>query len=78
MELGPVLTAAGVVLAALFALVGVLIAQLYGEVHDLRDDLSKERASNRVLWAWCQKVMALYYMWRRPEAPELPDLPDQD
>lgn len=80
MDLGAVLTFAGVVVAALGALVGVLFKRLSDLEARVRLAESKVKASEsytRRLWLWAKFVIDLYYRHRVDGAPEPPPIPEE-
>ena len=81
MEVGVVLTFAGVVVVALGALVGVLFKRI-SDVEQrvlVAEDRARlaERHTDR-LWSWARALLDMYYRYRRDDSPDPPPLPDAD
>lgn len=66
------LTAAGL------ALLGVLSGHILTRVHRLEDELDQARRYNRELWAYCRRLIDLYYRHRVPGAPDPDPLPEEE
>lgn len=64
------LTIAGVIVAAMLALFGVLIGHLYGRVGKLEGQVQDERDYNHKMWVWGRSMIDLYYRNRKAGAPE--------
>lgn len=74
----PAIIAGGaVVMAAIIALFGVLYGHLSKQVAELRDDLVRAQSYNREMWAYCRKLLDLYYRHRHDGAPDPDPLPDE-
>lgn len=58
-------------LVAGLSLLGVIVAQLARRLDRLERD-------NRALWAYCRRLLDLYYRHRQPGAPDPDPLPDID
>ncbi|MGC4106041.1 MAG: hypothetical protein QM753_06760 [Thermomicrobiales bacterium] len=61
---------------AVVGLAGVLYGHLNGRINELDDDLKAARSYNQRLWAYCRRLMDLYYRNRRDGAPDPEPLPD--
>lgn len=72
------LTVAGSVIVAVIAAGGVAIGHLWGRVHQLEDEVRRAREQNRGLWAYCRRLLDLYYRHRTPGSPDPEPLPDVD
>ncbi len=56
---------------------GVLYGHLSAQVAGVRKDLQTERAYNREMWAYCRRLLDLYYRHRCEGAPDPDPLPDE-
>lgn len=72
------LTVAGVIVAALLTLFGVLIAQLYLRIGKLEGQVHKGEAYNRRLWQYVRALLDLYYRHRRDGSPDPEPIPSED
>lgn len=73
-----VIAAAATLLAALIAIVGVIIGQMWVRLAALEERVEKVTQQNRRLWLWARKHIDLYYTWRRPDAPDPDAIPSED
>lgn len=64
------------VMAAVITLFGVLYGHLYRQIDELRDELRAADAHNREMWAYCRRLLDLYYRHRRDGAPDPDPLPE--
>lgn len=81
MDLGAVLTFAGVVVASLGALIGYLfkrLSDLESRVQQAEAKVKASEAYTRQLWLWAKYVIDLYYRHRVDGAPEPPPIPEED
>ena len=65
------------IIAAGLALIGVLVAQLYARVQHLEAKVEQGQSYNRDLWAYCRRLLDLYYRHRRDGSPDPDPLPDE-
>ena len=72
-----IIAGAAAVITAGLALLGALLAQLYSRVQHLEDDVKAARSYNRDLWAYCRRLLDLYYRHRRDGSPDPDPLPDE-
>ena len=56
---------------------GVLVAQLYARVQHLEAKVEQGQSYNRDLWAYCRRLLDLYYRHRRDGSPDPDPLPDE-
>lgn len=78
MEIVPSVIGGGaVIVAAVVAFFGVLYGHLTTRLNALEDDLRDANAYNREMWAYCRRLLDLYYRYRRPNSPDPPPLPDE-
>lgn len=77
-----ILTVAGIVVAALLTLFGVLIGHLFGRVAKLendvkaaRDEVQEERDYAARLWTYTRKLLDLYFRNRKDGAPDPGEIP---
>jgi hypothetical protein len=66
------------VLAALLAIVGIVIGQMWARLSALEERVEKSAAYNRRLWEWARKHIDLYYRYRRDGSPEPDPIPEDD
>lgn len=66
------------VLVAGLALLGVVSGHILTRVRALESDLAAARAYNRALWAYCRRLLDLYYQHRSPGSPDPEPVPDGD
>lgn len=74
---GAILTVAGVVIAALLGLFGVLIGQLYARIARLESKLNDEVSYANKLWAYTRELLDMYFTHRKPGAPNPGPIPDR-
>lgn len=75
---GNVLTVAGVVVAALLALFGVLIGQLYARIARLENRVNSEVDYSNRLWAYTRGLLDLYFRHRKTTGPDPGPIPERD
>lgn len=66
-----------VVVAAL-GLLGVLAGHTLARVRALEEQLAATRDYNRSLWAYCRRILDLYYRHRRDGSPDPDPIPEED
>lgn len=69
---------------AVITVLGTLIVGLIGafaylwqRIGKIETDLSRQRDYNHRLWAYCRKLLDLYYRHRREGAPDPDELPEE-
>lgn len=75
---GAFLTVAGVVVAALLALFGVLIGQLYARISRLENRVNAEVDYSNRLWAYTRKLLDLYFTHRKVSGPDPGTIPERE
>lgn len=78
LNVGAILTVAGVVIAALLGLFGVLIGQLYARIARLETKLNEEVTYSNKLWAYTRYLLDLYFTHRRVGSPDPRPIPERD
>lgn len=79
MRIEPGIIAAAVTLfAAVLALVGVIIGQMWARLSALEQRVEKAATYNRRLWEWARQHIDLYYRFRRDGAPDPAKIPEDD
>lgn len=72
-----VITGGAVIVGAVVAFFGVLYGHLAHRLENIEDDLHHAQVYNREMWAYCRRLLDLYYRHRAPGAPDPDPLPDE-
>ncbi len=72
-----IIAAAGLIVAALVALFGVIYGHLSHRIDRLENQLYAERAYSREMWSYTRRLLDLYYRHRQPGAPDPGPLPEE-
>lgn len=66
------------VTASGLGLLGIISGHILTRVRSLEDDLAAARSYNRELWAYCRRLIDLYYRHRAAGAPDPDPLPEEE
>lgn len=73
----PLLDVSDAIMLAVLVALGGFVAQLYSRIGTVEAKLTKAEDYNRSLWAYCRRLIDLYYRHRRDGAPDPGPLPDE-
>jgi len=73
----PLLDVSDAIMLAVLVALGGFVAQLYSRIGTVEAKLTQAEDYNRSLWAYCRRLIDLYYRNRRDGAPDPGPLPDE-